>query len=308
LRAHGTTIAVVTDDEVLDAFRRIRCWQGGDQRAPHKPLLLLMALARLQHEEDPWLSFEEIEWPLADLLRDFGPPRKQQHPEYPFWRLQNDGIWTLANADELGAIVGPGGDISAARLRAAHARASLSPEIVAMLQTRPALVNRIVAMLLEETFPASIHEDVLDAVGLPWVVEVDRPLRVRDPRFRELVLRAYERRCAICGYDGRLASADLGLEAAHVKWHAAGGPDSVENGIALCVFHHKSFDRGAIGLDDDWRVLVSQDVNGQSHVDTLFLRYVGQPMRRPQQGHLLPAAPFVAWHRKEVFRAPPRHG
>jgi uncharacterized protein len=68
--------------------------------------------------------------------------------------------------------------------------------------------------------------------------------RRRDPRFREEILRIYERRCAVCGYDGRLGTTDLAIEAAHIKWHAAGGPDAAENGLALCSFHHVALEPG----------------------------------------------------------------
>ena len=37
----------MTRDEVLQAFDRMRVWQRGDQRAVHKPLLVLFALARV---------------------------------------------------------------------------------------------------------------------------------------------------------------------------------------------------------------------------------------------------------------------
>ena len=36
----------MTRDDVLAAFDRIRVWQQGDRRAVHKPLLVLLALAR----------------------------------------------------------------------------------------------------------------------------------------------------------------------------------------------------------------------------------------------------------------------
>jgi putative restriction endonuclease len=34
----------MTPDEILNAFNNICVWQRGDRRAPHKPLLILMAL------------------------------------------------------------------------------------------------------------------------------------------------------------------------------------------------------------------------------------------------------------------------
>ena len=100
-------------------------------------------------------------------------------------------------------------------------------------------------------FPESLHDEIRDAVGIPrtWVVrEAPLPPR-RDPAFRDEVLREYQRRCAVCDFDVRLGNELIGLEAAHIKWHAAGGPDEVANGLALCGLHHKAFDRGALGLE-----------------------------------------------------------
>jgi len=38
-------------DELREAVANIKMWQRGDQRAPHKPLLLLYALGRLSQGE-----------------------------------------------------------------------------------------------------------------------------------------------------------------------------------------------------------------------------------------------------------------
>ena len=86
----------------------------------------------------------------------------------------------------------------------------------------------------------------------------------RDPDFREAVLRAYERRCAVCDFDLRIADMSFGLEAAHIMWPSHGGPPEVPNGLALCTFHHKAFDRGVIGLEPEsgeYRVLVSNELS-----------------------------------------------
>ena len=64
-------------------------------------------------------------------------------------------------------------------------------------------------------------------------------VRPGDPEFPQRVLTAYEYRCAVCGYDVRLGNRELGLGAAHIKRHEAGGPDSEVNGLALCALHHK---------------------------------------------------------------------
>lgn len=289
------------DDELLTRFETLGVWKRGDQRAPHKPLLLLLTLARVQRGEPRLASYAAIEATFTRLLVDFGPPRKRFHPEYPFWRLQrDDGIWEIPERAQLLDAVNANGDVSVRRLRSAQG--GFPSTLDARLRGDPDLVNRVAAMLLDAHFPPSMHDDILDAVGMPWV-QTSR--RRRDPAFREEILRIYEHRCAICGFDGRLGYADLCLEAAHVRWHSAGGPDRADNGFGLCAFHHKAFDRGAIGLDDERRVQVSQAVHGHTGVDELLLRYIGRPVG-PQPGAPPPAIGFVRWHRREVFRGPAR--
>jgi len=75
------------------------------------------------------------------------------------------------------------------------------------------------------------------------VLETTR--KKRDPAFRQKVLKAYEWRCAVCGFDVKLGTVAIALDAAHIRWHQAGGPDVENNGLALCVLHHKTFDLGA---------------------------------------------------------------
>ena len=121
------------------------------------------------------------------------------------------------------------------------------------------------------------------------------------------MLRAYHRRCAMCGFNVRVEDQLLGLEAAHIMWHAAGGPDCVPNGLALCLLHHRALDLGAIGLErrgDETELLVSCEVNGQSAAVAQLLDCRGLPLARAQSPSLAPNPEFVRWHRREVFRGP----
>ena len=86
----------------------------------------------------------------------------------------------------------------------------------------------------------------MDAVGLE--IQFEQTLRRRrDPAFRERVLMAYQYRCAVCGYDLRLGTQQVALEAAHIKWHQAGGPGSRHCGA--CARTHGSASHAAqLGL------------------------------------------------------------
>jgi len=107
------------------------------------------------------IDFKQVDKYLSALLKEFGPRRRSIHPEYPFWRLKNDGLWELSIA--------------------------------------------ATGIELETTGTGK-------SIG--------------NPDFRNRVLRAYEYRCAICGFDVRLGDRLVAVEAGHIKWHQAGGPET----------------------------------------------------------------------------------
>lgn len=57
--------------ELITRITALNIWKKGDQRALHKPLLLLLALERI-HTDSPRLTpFDQIETKLTQLLQDF---------------------------------------------------------------------------------------------------------------------------------------------------------------------------------------------------------------------------------------------
>jgi putative restriction endonuclease len=291
--------------EVLERFDRLNVWRRGGQRAPHKPLLVLYALGRWQRGDRADLPFREAERDLTDLLKEFGPPRQAHHPEYPFWRLQNDRVWTVRAAGTLHARQS-NTDPTKRSLLATDARGNFSDDVQRAFRSNPSLVASIAARLLEHHFPESLHQDILSAVGLSLDV-VSSQKRKRDPQFRKRVLVAYEYACAVCGFDVRLGTVSVALDAAHIRWLQAGGPDEESNGLALCVLHHKPFDLGAFTLDKNGMLLVSDQVQGNEGFKHTLMRYHGVLVRPPQKPEWNPSAAHLAWHGRQVFKGEARH-
>lgn len=289
----------------LERTARLRQWARSGARAPHKPLLFLYALGRFQQDADSELQYSAVEEDLKRLLVEYGPPNKTT-PAYPFHHLVSDGVW------EVRTDRGPGSPGSGVReLRATGASGRLAPELRAALRREPSLLGRMARVLLDLHFPPSLHGELCEAVGLdPEPTETERlsaALRRRDRRMRELVLTAYEYRCAFCGYDGRIGTVPVGLEAAHVRWWAFGGPDVVENGLCLCSLHHKLFDKGALGIGDGHRILVSQRFVGHSRAaGDHVIALAGRPLLGPQPGARPIAATHRSWHAGQVFHGEAR--
>lgn len=142
--------------ELKEKLSKLSIWKKNGQRAPHKPLLILLGFAQLQQNHTT-LPYELVREKLRKLLMEFGPPRRSYHPEEPFVRLTTDGIWRLSDS-------------------------------------------------------------------------VDK----RQFSDKQLLERHIEG-----GFNVRLGHQLVGVDAAHIQWHQAGGPDTEENGIALCSLHHK---------------------------------------------------------------------
>src|SRR5262249_14768122 len=139
-------------------------------------------------------------------------------------------------------------------------RGGFREDVFKTLKARPEVARHIARELLVAHFPASLHEPIADEVGV--TLEATERSRARDPGFRSAVLAAWGHACAFCGFSVQLDNFDLGLEAAHIRWVQAGGPDAVANGLACCSLHHLAFDRGGISVNDDMTVLVSARLHG----------------------------------------------
>ncbi|MCX4386482.1 HNH endonuclease [Micromonospora peucetia] len=290
-----------TRQEVLDRLTSLRLHQQRGRRAPHKPLLVLLALGQLARDGSSELPWSRAQERLSDLIAEFGPASKTgraQSAAYPFTRLRSDGVWTL-NRDVPMDLVGP--------LTAQDVVGRLDTDTESVLRRDPELVRRVARALVEQHFPPTIVPDVLTAAGLdpddilqaPGVTLV--PARRRDASWRVAVLQAWDRQCAFCGYDGQLGHATVGVEAAHVRWWAFDGPDSPDNGLALCVLHHKLFDFGALGLDADLRIEVSAAFTARTPAGRSTYDLHGKSLR-PRPGTQVPAADHISWHRQEVFK------
>lgn len=315
----------MTLQELVDEIDRQPGWKRGDTSAPHKPLAILFAIGKALARER-LTPFSEAEPHLIALLEQFGPPRESPRPADPIWRLRQyrhrpTRFWQLDGnlpADSLGQDNPP---IGLLRERASF---GLSAEAAKLLCDNPANAYALAADLAEKIAPPSLQGELLEAVGFGThersllalrtaaaaaadPVLIERAMRsvstlVRDPAFSRRVRKAYNDSCAICSISPRLANRTFGLEAAHIRWANAGGPDEVYNGILLCRMHHHALDRGAIKIDGNMKVQVSAKLASSPEADAVFLRYRDQEIRTPRRSDQHPHEKMLRWHWTKVFR------
>ena len=280
-----------TDDEVsgqadywvgkVESIRRFAS-RDKDARAPYKPLLLLWLIGRLAGGLPTRVSFRDAELDLKLLMYRYRLGRSVR-VGFPFVYLAtSQELWRVedSNGEDVGKM--PQATKESPVFLRQEAVGTLAPEFELALHD-PGVRSRVVNALLHMEFPETLHAEILDDVGLGHLV-VPAPSK-RDPNFKSTVLLAYENRCSFCGYSGSLRGAPVGIDAAHVQMRSHRGPDRIDNGLALCVLHHRLFDRGALGLDEDLRILVSQHMTlrePEAPVSVMVL--AGESMRPPQPG------------------------
>lgn len=134
---------------------------------------------------------------------------------------------------------------------------------------------------------------------IPTEARVTTKVRLVQRFFRDAVLSSYNYSCAVCTIG--LCSM---LNASHII------PWSIDekrradpsNGLSLCAFHDRAFDRGLITIDEDLRVVLSprarvQDPPKLHRVGLLEVE--GQPLSKPDK--FSPDQSALSYHREKVF-------
>lgn len=93
-------------------------------------------------------------------------------------------------------------------------------------------------------------EDDVSAERKYAVSATKRALRALD--FARRVLSAYEHQCAMCGTQMRLVEGAHILPVTHLDSN-----DKTHNGVALCVLHHRAYDRALVTFDPDLKIHIN---------------------------------------------------
>lgn len=76
--------------------------------------------------------------------------------------------------------------------------------------------------------------------------------KIRDISFKSRVLTSYSNRCAFCSIQLKL------IEAAHIIPVQHNGTDETSNGVALCVLHHRAYDRSLVTFNSSYQIAYNE--------------------------------------------------
>jgi predicted restriction endonuclease len=131
--------------------------------------------------------------------------------------------------------------------------------------------------------------DPKDEIDARHRVATEIVRRRGQPQFRQKLLKAYQKKCAISS-----TSVEQTLEAAHILPYMGDHTNHITNGLLLRSDLHTLFDLGLIAINpDSMHVVISPDL-----IDTVYGEFSGKHLRLPEDEKDRPDREGLSRHRR----------
>lgn len=123
--------------------------------------------------------------------------------------------------------------------------------------------------------------------------------RVNQDVFRDIVIANYEGKCAVTGIDIQPL-----LLASHIIPWSENEQERLnpENGICLSAFYDRAFDKGYIGINEEFEILVSSQLKKKEHADYYTKHFEPiKGMRINMPSKYYPKKDCLQYHLDNVF-------
>lgn len=307
-------------ENILQKLLKLRRGNTPYGKAPHKPVMLLSILDMF----DEGLIVENRVPILPELVAAFRDnwallvtTQNRVNFNRPFYHLSGDKIWRLVgiNGKEITTYIDSfkrfDETVAHGEFEASLFEALIIPEHRSVIRQalldhyfpdtqarflkrkkRKGYFQEVESSLLEEG--NAVYQTLLTAAN-------EEEQFVRKGVFKKVVPRIYNYTCAITGMRVDSIHNISMIDACHIIPFSRSGDDTIRNGIALCPNLHRAFDRGLVGIDSDYRVIVSKDLAENSQHPYSLRSFAGKPMQLPFAGTYHPHPENFAWHRAHVF-------
>ncbi|WP_026308438.1 HNH endonuclease [Spirosoma spitsbergense] len=301
--------------------------------APHKPILLLSIL----HEYESGRIKTNRIYVTPELTHSFSVYWSRlvetDHSisfAMPFYHMHNEkGNWwrLIANQGCEIWLENKGSMKSFGNLTAAIAYAELDPNLTKLLldkETREILRHTLLttyfpnrqsqADIQEDDYVSGLRDEMVEESPTEYKAKILRLKTRLDPEtyqvevynrgtvFRREVVKIYDETCCISGLRVSATFTITMVDACYIVPFATNFDNNMTNGIALCPNLHRAFDRGLIGVDNDYRVILSKAFTENESSLFSFKQIEGQRIKLPNDKRFLPSLNGFAWHRKHTFK------
>jgi putative restriction endonuclease len=297
--------------------------------APHKPILLLSILQMFQNGtynsnkidiKPELVAFFNTNWSLLVTTNH------DCRISYPFYYLKSSDFWKLVPKDRTLNIGKLESSVkSFNKLNAAVEYALIPNELLYLMSDK--ISNVILQQcLLDVYFPLTKHNfkssqqeqlKIFDEIENKILTESpdqyqqevkklikeknEEELFLRGSLFKREIPKIYNNTCCISGMKIEAFINISMIDACHIIPFSESYDDTITNGIALCPNLHRAFDRGLIGINESYRVIVSK-VFTENSTNYGIRVFEGKEIKLPNLKSHYPKKENLEWHMKNVFR------
>ncbi len=197
-------------------------------------------------------------------------------------------------------------------------------EALFLILKKQGLCNELKVFLLDYYFPEtkqhyphSIHFGDLDEIAQQIIEEpasdyqsrieqleqtlddsdYQQEIFVRSHIFKREIPKIYDNTCCISGLRIDATINASMIDACHIVPFAESHNDSITNGLALCPNLHRAFDRGLIGVDDDYTVVINPIFTEPNDSFYSIKQFSGKRILLPKMERYYPDLESLKWHR-----------
>ncbi|WP_414755923.1 HNH endonuclease [Anabaena sp. CCY 9910] len=290
--------------------------------APNKPILLLSVIemistGQIVKNQIP-LSAELI----ATFLKLWSHLETERKPDIglPFYHLTSDGFWHYQMKLGFESLIATKIKIrTPSTIMETVEYAYLDDELWSLLQNeseRTVLTHTLIDSWFNERTQdieplltvnafAELQEQLRRTGGKvykPEDLKDEQDLIVRDGAFRKIVVSTYNHTCAFCGLQVLDSLGQNIVDGSHIKPFSQFYDDRIDNGLSLCKNHHWAFDRFWFTIDNDYSIIVADNLREVSPNAKPMREFEGDRIILPAQEQYYPRRDSLQWHREEFSR------
>lgn len=300
----------------IKKFSSLRTAKIGDNRAPHKPVLLLSIIEGIE-KRDIRENRIYITPELVAQFKDYWHQlvhNKQFTPNFslPFYHLKSDEFWHLQTVFGREFVLTSSHSIkSFAQLKEVVDYASFDEDLYRLLSddhTREVLKQTLQNAYFPKIKLKSKHNELITTIINQILHEPpatyqqrindidDEEVFVRSGVFKKEIPKIYNYTCCISGMRVIVDQEVQMVDACHIIPFSQSHDDTISNGLSLCPNLHRAFDRGLISISEEYRVLVKsfhESNNGYS-----IKQFEGVKILLPKKYDYFPSQTNLAKHRE----------
>lgn len=284
--------------------------------APHKPILLLAIISGIEKNE----IVENKIHITPELVAEFKNIWHQlvhstlfsANFALPFYHLKSDGFWHLHTVIGREILLTASHSIkSFAQLKEVIDYASFNQDLFSLFtnqHTREILKQSLLSTYFSTTNNLSANNELITTIINQMLHEPpaaykskaayfdEEEIFIRGGVFKKEIPKIYNYTCCISGMRVIADKEIQMIDACHIIPFSESGDDTISNGISLCPNLHRAFDRGLIGINEEYRVIVKSFHEGDNAYS--IKQFEGKEILLPKNLDYYPLIENLSLHRK----------